>query len=115
MTPAKPTDNNCPRCGKSTRGKKTVVDAAGRRWHIECASQTLESFPVEKSPMGPEELRCRQAAASLTNPALADALGVSLPAVEKWRAGANPIPLPVAALIRILAPDQKPIEPSEGP
>jgi len=50
------------------------------------------------------ELKQAQLALGLTNTALAARLGVSLSAVEKWRAGTRPISRPVAIAIGTLKP-----------
>lgn len=48
------------------------------------------------------ELKKAQATLGLTNQQLADALKVSLRAVEMWRQGARPIPGPVEVAITMM-------------
>jgi DNA-binding transcriptional regulator YiaG len=49
-----------------------------------------------------DELKDLQARADMTNEALAEALGVSLSTVVKWRGGQHQIPKPSAIAIRAL-------------
>lgn len=49
-----------------------------------------------------DELKQSQAQIGLTNHQLADALKVSLRAVEMWRQGARPIPGPVEVAINLM-------------
>lgn len=52
--------------------------------------------------MTPDELRNQQAALGFTNEQLAEAIGVSLSTVVKWRGGQHAIPRPAALAIRAL-------------
>jgi len=49
-----------------------------------------------------DELKQSQAQLGLTNQQLADALKVSLRAVEMWRQGARPIPGPVEVALNLM-------------
>lgn len=57
---------------------------------------------VKTQGMTKDELKSAQTALGLTNQALADALKVSLRAVEMWRQGARPIPGPVEVAINLM-------------
>lgn len=50
----------------------------------------------------PDDLRDLQAQLGMTNEQLADAIGVSLSTIVKWRGGQHPIPRPSAIAIRAL-------------
>ena len=52
--------------------------------------------------MTPAEFKAAQLLLGLTNQALADAMKVSLRAVEMWRQGARPIPGPVEVAISLM-------------
>jgi len=52
--------------------------------------------------MTTDELKTAQSRLGLTNQALADALKVSLRAVEMWRQGARPIPGPVEVALNLM-------------
>lgn len=52
--------------------------------------------------MNADELKDLQARADMTNEALAEALGVSLSTVVKWRGGQHQIPKPSSIAIRAL-------------
>lgn len=112
MSRGEPAGDRCPLCGNDFDGSmSTLPDGNGHKWHKECARDALCLFGslrisryVDGSAMDAGEFRARQAAARLNNPGIARTLEVSLPAVEKWRSGRNPIPATVAILVRILSP-----------
>ena len=57
---------------------------------------------TKPADMTPDELREAQAGLGMTNEQLAEAIGVSLSTVVKWRGAQHPIPRPAAMAIRAL-------------